>query len=163
MHSSAYNIPMKSFLLLLLAAGFARPAGDPAGFHLWKASELKAFPATLTPKLNGATMTSQPVANLGKYNFAAVLRKESGGAELHETQNDIFVITAGEATLTVGGSITDGKTTQPHEIRGSSITGGVDKKVGPGDVLTIPAGMPHQMKLEKDKEVSYLAIKVAQE
>ncbi len=154
---------MKPFFLLLLAAGFAFPAGDPAGFYLWKASELKAFPSTLSAKLNGAMMTSQPVANLGKYNFAAVLRKESGSAELHETQNDIFVITAGEATLTVGGSIPDGKTTQPHEIRGTTITGGVDKKVGPGDVLTIPANMPHQMKVERGKEVSYLAIKVAQE
>ena len=154
---------MKLFLLLLLAAGFVFPAGDPAGFHIWTASELKAFPATLAPKLNGATMTSQPVANLGNYNFSAVLRKESGGAEMHETQNDIFVITAGEATLTVGGTIADGKETQPHEIRGTTITGGTDKKVGPGDVLTIPAKMPHQMKLERGKQVSYLAIKVAQQ
>jgi mannose-6-phosphate isomerase-like protein (cupin superfamily) len=153
---------MKPFLLLLLAAGFAFPAGDPTGFYIWKASELKALPATLSSKLAGATMTSQPVANLGNYTFATVLRKESGSAEFHETQADIFVITAGEGTLTVGGTIPDGKTTQPHEIRGATITGGVDKKVGPGDVLTIPAKMPHQMKVERGKQVSYLAIKVAQ-
>jgi mannose-6-phosphate isomerase-like protein (cupin superfamily) len=153
---------MKPFLLLLLAAGFAFPAGDPAGFYLWKSSELKAFPSTLASKLGTATMTSQPVANLGNYTFSAVLRKESGGAELHETQADIFVITAGEATLTVGGTIPDGKTTQPNEIRGTSITGGVDKKIGPGDVLTIPVKTPHQMKIERGKEISYLAIKVSQ-
>ncbi len=153
---------MKLFLLVLLAAGFAFPAGDPQGFYLWKSSELKAFPATLTPKLAGAMMTSQPVANLGNYTFAAVLRKESGGAEMHQKQADIFVITAGEATLTVGGAIADGKTTQPGEVRGTSITGGTDRKVSPGDVLTIPAGMAHQMKLARGGEVSYLAIKVTQ-
>lgn len=153
---------MKPFLLLLLAAGFAFPAGDPTGFYLWKAAELKAFPSTLAPKLGAAAMTSQPVANLGNYTFAAVLRKESGGAEVHETQADIFVITAGEGTLTVGGTIPDAKSTQPHEIRGTSITGGVDKKIAAGDVLTIPAKMPHQMKVEPGKEISYLAVKVAQ-
>lgn len=153
---------MKLFPLLLLAAGFAFPAGDPTGFYLWKAAELKAFPSTLSSKLGGATMTSQPLANLGNYTFAAVLRKESGGAEVHETQADIFVITAGEGTLTVGGTIPDAKSTQPHEIRGASITGGVDKKVAAGDVLTIPAKMPHQMKVAAGKEISYMAVKVAQ-
>lgn len=152
---------MKPLLLLLLAAGFAFPAGEPAGFHLWKAAELKAFPASLTPKLNGALMTSQPLASLDNYNFSAVLRKESGGAELHETQNDIFVITAGEGTLTVGGKIADPKTTQPHEIRGTAITGGSQQKVAAGDVLTIPANMPHQLKVDAGKEIAYLAIKVA--
>ena len=154
---------MKPFLLLLLAAGFAFPAGDPAGFHIWKAAELKAFPSTLASKLGTANMTSQPVANLGNYTFSVVLRKESGGAEMHETQADIFVITAGEGTLTIGGTIPDGKTTQPHEIRGTSITGGTDQKIAAGDVLTVPAKMAHQMKLERGKEISYLAIKVTQE
>ncbi|MDR3703821.1 MAG: cupin domain-containing protein [Candidatus Sulfopaludibacter sp.] len=153
---------MKPFLLLLLAAGFAFPAGDPTGFYIWKSAELKALPTTLAAKLAGANMTSQPAANLGNYTFATVLRKESGGAELHETQADIFVITAGEGTLTVGGTIPDGKTTQPHEIRGTAITGGIDKKVGPGDVLTIPAKMPHRMKVERGKQIAYLAIKVTQ-
>lgn len=153
---------MKPFLLLLLAAGFASSAGDPAGFYLWKASDLKAFPTTLASKLGANEMTSQPLATMGNYNFSAVLRKESGGAEMHETFTDIFVITAGEAMLTIGGSIPDAKTTQPHEVRGTSISGGVEKRVGPGDVLTIPARMPHQMKIEPGKEVAYLAIKVAQ-
>ena len=152
---------MKIFVLVLLAAGTALPAGDPAGFSLWKSAELKAFATTLAPKLGANGFTSQPLANLGNYNFATVLRRQSGGAEVHETFNDIFVITAGEATLTVGGAVVDAKTTQPHEIRGTSITGGVDKKVAAGDVLTIPAKMPHQMKVDPGKEVGYLAIKVA--
>jgi mannose-6-phosphate isomerase-like protein (cupin superfamily) len=152
---------MKPFLLLLLAAGFAFPAGDPAGFNLWKASELKAFPSNLASKAAATGFTSQPLANLGNYTFASVLRTKSGGAEIHETQNDIFIITAGEGTLTVGGTIADPKTSQPHEIRGTSIIGGVDKKVAAGDVLTIPAGMAHQLKVDAGKEVAYMAVKVA--
>lgn len=154
---------MKLFLLLLFAAGFAFPAGEPAGFYLWKSSELKAFPSTLSPKVNPETMmTSQPLANLGNYTFSAVLRKASGSAEMHETQADIFVITAGEGILTIGGTIPDGKSTQPNEIRGTSITGGVERKVAAGDVLTIPAKMPHQLKVGAGKEIAYLAMKVTQ-
>jgi glc operon protein GlcG len=140
---------MKILVLFLLAAGFALPAGDPAGFHLWKASELKTIPA-------GA------MADSGNYNFAAVVRKSNGSAEVHETMADIFVVTSGEATLTVGGTVVDPKTTQPNEIRGTGITGGVTRKIGAGDVLTIPARMPHLVTLDAGKEIAYVAIKVKQ-
>jgi mannose-6-phosphate isomerase-like protein (cupin superfamily) len=140
---------MKIFALFLMGAAFALPAADPAGFHLWKAAELKTVPAG-------------SLADLGNYNFAAVNRKANGAAEVHETMSDIFVVTAGEATLTVGGTVVDAKTTQPNEIRGTSIKGGVEKKIGPGDILTIPAKMPHQITLEPGKELSYVAIKVKQ-
>jgi len=154
---------MKLLPLLLLAAGFAFPAGDPAGFYLWKSSDVKAFPSMLASKTGTGGIASQPLANLGNYTFAAVLRKQSGEAEIHETQADIFVITAGEGTLTVGGTVPDAKTTQPHELRGTTISGGVAKKVAAGDVLTIPAKMPHQLKVDAGKEISYLAVKVTQE
>ena len=71
------------------------------------------------------------------------------------------MITAGAGTLTVGGTIPDGKTTQ-HEIPRHYHHRGRGQKGQTGDVLTIPAKMPHQMKVERGKQISYLAIKVAQ-
>jgi mannose-6-phosphate isomerase-like protein (cupin superfamily) len=153
---------MKSLLLFLLAAGFASTAGDPPAFHLWKAAELQAFPRTLAPKLNASQMVSQPLAAEHNYSFLALLRKTTGEVEVHETKADIFVIESGEATLIVGGTVEHARTTQPNEIRGASIVGGVEKKIAAGDVLTIPPKMPHQVKVEPGKEVAYLAIKVAQ-
>jgi mannose-6-phosphate isomerase-like protein (cupin superfamily) len=150
------KLPATALLLAVLPL-----AADAPGFALWKAADLKNTARALAPKVaNG--IFSEPLANMGNYTFARVLRTSSGTAEVHETMADIFVIQAGEPTLVTGGTVVDAKTTQPHEIRGPAIAGGAEHKLGPGDILTIPAGMPHQMKLDAGKQVTYVAIKVAQ-
>ena len=53
-----------------------------------------------------------------------------------------MVISRGEVTMVYGGTIVDGKTTAPGETRGPSIKGGTEVKLGPGDVLHIPAKVP---------------------
>jgi mannose-6-phosphate isomerase-like protein (cupin superfamily) len=151
---------MKIVLTALLLAGLAASADGPS-FALWKAAELKGTAKALEPKVKNG-IYSEALANMGNYTFARVLRTSDGGAEVHETMSDIFVIESGEPTLVTGGTVVDGKATQPHEIRGTSITGGTESKLGPGDVLTIPAKMPHQMKVPAGKQVTYLAIKVVQ-
>jgi len=151
---------MKLLAAILLCAGLALPAGDPAGFHQWNASDLKQTVAGLVDKLTPAGSASSPMASLENYSFSAALRRTSGGAEIHKTNNDLFVVQSGEATLIVGGTIPDASEAQPNEVRGSSIVGGVEKKMAAGDIITIPAGMPHQMKVEKGKEIAYIAIKI---
>jgi mannose-6-phosphate isomerase-like protein (cupin superfamily) len=44
----------------------------------------------------------------------------------------------------------------------TAISGGTEVKVGAGDVVTIPAKMPHQMKLDPGKEITYFVVKVTQ-
>ena len=151
---------MKTLTTLLLLAACALSADGPS-FSLWKSAELKATAKELAPKVNNG-IYSEALANMGNYTFSRVLRTRTGGAEVHEKMSDIFVIVSGEPTLVTGGTVVDGKATQPHEIRGTSITGGTENKLGPGDVLTIPANMPHQMKVAAGKQVVYMAIKVAQ-
>jgi mannose-6-phosphate isomerase-like protein (cupin superfamily) len=73
-----------------------------------------------------------------------------------------MVVETGEASLTVGGSVVDGKTTAPNEIRGPSISGGTETKIGSGDIVTIPAKTPHQMKLDPGKQITYFVVKVTQ-
>jgi mannose-6-phosphate isomerase-like protein (cupin superfamily) len=152
---------MKLFAIFLLAAGFAMPAGDPVGFYQWKGSDLKAMATNLAPKLPAAGFVGESMAKLGHYSFAANLRRVSGGAEIHKTNTDVFVVESGEATLIVGGAIPDAKESSPNEIKGTSIVDGVEKKLGAGDVVTIAAGTPHQLKLEPGKEFAYLVIKIA--
>ena len=60
------------------------------------------------------------------------------------------------------GTIVDGKTTAPGEMRGASIRGGTDVKLGPGDVLHIPAKVPHQMQLAAGAQVTYFVTKVVE-
>ena len=42
---------MKPIALALLLTGFALPAGDPAGFFLWKSAELKGYKTSLAAKM----------------------------------------------------------------------------------------------------------------
>jgi mannose-6-phosphate isomerase-like protein (cupin superfamily) len=68
----------------------------------------------------------------------------------------------GEVTMVHGGTVVDGKTSAPGETRGSGITGGTEVRLGPGDVLHIPAKVAHQMKLAPGARVTYFVAKVAE-
>ena len=153
---------MKPLALALLLAGFALPAGDPPGFYLWKSAELKGFAKTLAPKMSDKKVATETIANHGNYSFMVAHREGSGEAEFHATQADIFVVQSGEATLVVGGELVDGKTTAPNEMRAPAIKGGSEKKLAAGDVVTIPAKVAHQVKLDAGKQFTYFVVKVTQ-
>jgi mannose-6-phosphate isomerase-like protein (cupin superfamily) len=151
---------MRLIASFLLFAAFALPAGDPEGFHLWTASEIKGLGKSLAPKLGEKHSVSQQLANVGNYSFMVAYREGLGEAEYHETQADIFFVQSGSATLLYGGTLVDGKTTAEHEMRAPSIRGAMEKKLSAGDVVTIPAKVPHQMKADKD--FTYFVVKVKQ-
>jgi mannose-6-phosphate isomerase-like protein (cupin superfamily) len=87
-------------------------------------------------------------------------RTRDGGAELHQTFADLFYIVDGHATLITGGDVVDPKTTAPGELRGASVKGGSRQELKTGDVVHIPAGMPHQMLVANGETVSYFVMKV---
>lgn len=153
---------MKPILTALLFAAVALPAGDPPGFSIWKSAELKAFNKSLAPKINDKKVATQALPGFGNYSFLVAHREGSGEAEYHETQADIFVVQTGEGTLVYGGKMVDAKTTEPHEMRGPSIAGGTERRLAAGDVVTIPAKLPHQMKLDPGKEITYFVVKITQ-
>ena len=146
----------------LLFAGLAAPAGDPPGFALWKSADLKMSSKSLKPKMNAMKVATQALPGFGNYTFLLAHREGSGEAELHEKQADIFVVQTGEATLVYGGEMEGAKTTAPNEMRAPSIKGGMEKKLAPGDIVTIPIKMPHQVKLDPGKEFTYFVVKVNQ-
>jgi mannose-6-phosphate isomerase-like protein (cupin superfamily) len=153
---------IKVVVTALLAAGFALPAGEPQGFKFLPSSELKGFAKSLAPKIDEKKVATQQLGNFGSYSFMVAHREGPGEAEYHETQADIFVVQSGEATLIVGGDMVDGKATAPHEMRGPSIKGGMEKKIAAGDIVTIPAKTPHQVKLDSGKQFTYFVVKVNQ-
>ena len=142
--------------------GIALPAGAPAGFHYWSSSTLKGYAKSLAPKIDAAKVATQPLATAGNSTFMMAHREGPGQAEFHETVADIFVVQSGEATLVYGGSLVNGKTTAPHEMRAEGINGGMEQKIGPGDVVAIPAKVPHQVKLDSGKQFTYFVVKVTQ-
>jgi quercetin dioxygenase-like cupin family protein len=96
--------------------------------------------------------------NNGAYQILTSHRIETGQVEVHAQYGDIMYVVEGSATVVTGGTVVDGKTTAPGEIRGKSITGGKSNHLVPGDVLVIQAGTPHWFQ-QVDKLVNYYVVK----
>jgi quercetin dioxygenase-like cupin family protein len=77
------------------------------------------------------------------YMVHASRRESAGMAEVHELDTDIIHVLEGSATFVTGGSVVDGTTVEPHEIRGSSVRGGDVRQIAKGDVVIVPNGTPH--------------------
>ncbi len=146
--------------LFALALAVTALAADPSGFKQWKGVQLKSYEKALAPKMNEHKMASEQLGRFGNHLFMVAHREGPGEAELHKTQDDVFIVQTGNATLIVGGTVVDGKETQPNEVRGPSIQGGEKKMLGPGDVLNIPANIPHQLIVEGGKQFTYMVVKV---
>jgi mannose-6-phosphate isomerase-like protein (cupin superfamily) len=150
----------KTALAVLMTAAVPLVAAEPPGFVVWSGSELKGYSKKLAPKMNEGKVASERLATFPNH-FAMVAHREGDGeAELHETQADLFVVQSGEATLVFGGEVVSPKTTAPNEVRGPSIKGGERKALAGGDVVHIPAKIPHQLLVPAGKEFTYFVMKV---
>ena len=101
-------------------------------------------------------------ADFGNHILSISHREENGRAEVHKTKADVMVIQSGTATLVSGGEVINPVTTAPNELQGSGIKGGTSRVVGPGDVIEIPAGVPHQFFLAPGTQITYFLVKVVQ-
>jgi mannose-6-phosphate isomerase-like protein (cupin superfamily) len=86
-------------------------------------------------------------------------RNGAGQVEVHEKETDVFYVVDGAATLVTGGTMAGGKTTAPGQVRGTDIHGGETHHLAKGDVIVIPAGIPHWFK-EVPGSISYYVVKV---
>ncbi|HZS03983.1 MAG TPA: hypothetical protein VFD58_04035 [Blastocatellia bacterium] len=158
---------MKSILLILVTMAATTiviaslPAADLPDFAHWSAKELKGYDQTLHAKVSGELkISSQRLADYGSSNVSISHREANGKPEGHAHMDDYFVVEAGEATLVIGGEIVNPTSPEPDETRGDSIKGGETRKLVPGDIVHIPAKMPHQLLVEKGKQFTYFVIKV---
>ena len=134
-----------SVMILLLATALV--AADPEGFAMYSSADLKARVDAAKPDDHKVRMNR--AGSWGNHSMLAIRRDGDGEAEVHDTQVDVVFVKSGEGTLVLGGTVVEPRTTGPGEIRGKSIMGGVSKKMAAGDVIHIPAKIPHQMLVPK--------------
>jgi glc operon protein GlcG len=94
------------------------------------------------------------------YQVHTSRRAVPGQAEIHTRETDVIYVLDGEATFVTGGKAVDAKETAPDELRGSRIDGGETRKLVKGDVIIVPAGVPHWFK-EIQGEFHYYVVKVS--
>jgi mannose-6-phosphate isomerase-like protein (cupin superfamily) len=73
-------------------------------------------------------------------------REQSGMSEIHTKDADIDYVLDGTATLVTGGTPVNSKPIAADEFRGERIDGGEARLLSKGDVIIIPAGVPHWFK-----------------
>src|SRR5215470_10741929 len=100
-----------------------------------------------------------PLVTTKEYTVSGIKRTKPGEVEIHDHETDIFYVTDGEATFLTGGTIVGAKQTAPGQTRGTDLHGGQTVRLKKGDVITIPAGVPHWFK-DVSPSISYLTVKV---
>ena len=87
-----------------------------------------------------------PLLEVDGYKIHASRRDAPGLAEVHDWETDVIYVLDGTATLVTGGTIADPKTTEPGQVRGPEIRGGVARTLARGDLVVVPPGVPHWFK-----------------
>ncbi len=151
MIAQVYGRLLLAGLLGAATAAAAQPASE--GVYA-SAAQLAALVAKTKDGSVNAPAPSGPGTTM-----LIVRRDADGQVEVHTKLNDEFVVQAGHATVLVGGKVSGNKETAPGEWRGGAITGAKSYQLGPGDVLWIPAGAPHQTLVKTGASFTYLAFK----
>jgi len=86
-------------------------------------------------------------------------RTGPGQVEVHAKETDVLYMVEGDATFVTGGTMVGGRQTAPGQMRGTDVQGGQTQHLKKGDVVVIPAGIPHWFK-DVSPTVSYLTVKV---
>jgi mannose-6-phosphate isomerase-like protein (cupin superfamily) len=149
---------MKKLIPFLLAAVALLAAATSAVVDHYSTADL----AAMQEKLAAAhqTFKSESLKQYKGHYTMLAHREGTGSSEIHEHEADLFVIEDGEGTLLRGGTLVHPREEKPGELRGTSIAGGERVHYAPGDIIHIPAGVPHQMLVEKGKHVTYFVMKV---
>jgi mannose-6-phosphate isomerase-like protein (cupin superfamily) len=149
------------WLVIPVLVGTAQESAPP-GFELWTPASLKQLTSSLSTEAAGDPhhFAVRQLSDYSNESFLLVHREADGQVEWHETQIDVFFVQSGSATLLIGGTLLNGETVGPHEKRNGTIQGGVRRKIFAGDVIRIPARVPHQVLLDGAHDFDYVVVKV---
>ena len=137
-------------------AATEQPAPLLAGVQILSASRL----AAMADSLPAGPMTAHQIARFEGLSNMLGRRDTSGVNERHEAFTDIFVVQRGRARLVYGGTAEGERATSPGEWRGGTIRGGAESELKAGDIVVIPAGIPHQLLLAPGESFYYFVFKV---
>ena len=145
--------------LAALASSPLRAQASPSGPEHIGHEQLQA---AVTPAADAppGPMLAKILGDRGHYTYIALRRTGTGEPEVHERWDDVMLVQAGSGTLLVGGEVQGGRVAAPGELRGGEIRGGQRQPLAAGDLMVVPAGVPHQVQLAPGESIAYLVVKV---
>jgi hypothetical protein len=135
-------------------------AADPPGFAMWRASDLKAHEAELAKHVGADHSSRETLAEYKDHRFRMLYRDADGNPEQHDAIIDVVMVQSGEGTLVLGGTMAGRRATSPGEWLGTSLDGGERRAVGAGDLIHIPAGIPHSFLVPAGQHIAYVLLKI---
>jgi mannose-6-phosphate isomerase-like protein (cupin superfamily) len=123
-------------------------------------ADLMAMEKNLEQKADASGLATETLKKYTSDYTMLAFRSKSGKAELHEKFADFYFVLGGAATLVSGGHMVNSSTTAPGEVRGDSVQDGKETKLKKGDIVHIPANIPHQLVLDKGATFQYFIVKV---
>lgn len=153
-----------TFLLALIALTLlAQQTQKPSTFALHTSAELTRQEREIIRKVDGSKPSFAVLGRTSSTTSALIYRAATGEAELHDHMCDFFVVRSGRATLVLGGRLKEPRTVSPGEFAAPAIEGGATRRLAPGDVVYIPAKLPHHVLVDQGEPISYLLIKAKEE
>ncbi len=151
---SLLSIGLAGFLLNVSGARLSIADDATPKIHFFSAAQLEG-------------LVAHPVRGIAANQFLngpgsivyIIRRDKTGETEVHMAFNDIYVVKSGHAKITVGGQVTGNREVIPTEWLGGDIAGGTDYSLAPGDVLFIPAGVPHKTSVPPKGALTYVLVK----
>ena len=153
---------MKTALRFLAAGFLVAPvlAADPPGFAIWKAAELKQRDEALSRKVGPDHSSRETLADYGDHRFRLLYRDADGVPEQHDNIVDVVIVQSGEGTLLLGGKMINPRASSgAGEYLGTGLEGAERHALAAGDLIHIPAKVPHSFLVPKGKHITYVLVK----
>jgi mannose-6-phosphate isomerase-like protein (cupin superfamily) len=131
-------------LVVLLALSISARQGQktPGAATIVTAADVAAMIAKSPSDKN---TLGQKLIQLGSYSVNMEHRVMGQAAAVHEKEAEFFYVIEGAGTIVTGGKLVEEKRTNDANLSGTSIQGGVSKKISKGDWIMVPEGVPHQI------------------
>ncbi len=130
---------------------------SPPGTAVWRTSELAQRDQALSTGIGPDGSSRETLADFGNptgaHRFRLIRRDRTGIPETHSDPPivDVVFITSGQGAVLVGGD--------QVPIPGGNV-GGTRYPVGAGDILHIPAGIPHSYLVPEGGHITYVLVRV---
>ncbi len=135
-------------------------AGAQSGYGQWTAAELRTRDAALSKKVGPDHSARETLADYGDHRFRLLYRDADGAPEQHDNIVDVVIVQSGEGSLQLGGTMVGKRAgSGPGEYVGTRLEGGERHPLGPGDVVHIPATIPHSFLVPAGKHFTYVLVK----
>jgi mannose-6-phosphate isomerase-like protein (cupin superfamily) len=142
----------------------AGDAGAPVGVSSSRDGGVEYYTAALLAHVGDSLARGSSSGHMLRshpsFQYLQIRRGKSGVPEVHDRWTDVTIVQAGRASLLSGGQVSGSRVETPGEHRGGTITGGSSRPVGPGDLMIIPAGIPHQYVIAAGDSLRYVTVKV---